>query len=104
MNVTHLCIIIEFEKNLLMSFLCIMKLILLSALAIICLLSSCTSEYEERLLEARKLKAQLSLIEESNFISPKPELIMEISELEAEIHYLAKVSGDEAQFMSDLFE
>lgn len=71
-------------------------------LVLLCTFSSCTSEYEERLEEARVLKLQLSLIEESNFISPNLELMTEIQELEAEIKYLARVSGNEELFLDEL--
>jgi hypothetical protein len=65
-------------------------------------LNSCTSEYEERLEEAKRLKERLSMIEESNFISPNSELIKEMRELEAEIDLLARVSGNEEMFFADL--
>lgn len=79
-----------------------MKLTLVTFALLTLSLSSCTSEYEERLEEAKALKLQLSLIEESNFISPKRELMKEINELEAEIKYLARVSGNEDLFLSEL--
>lgn len=102
MIIKHLCVIILFELNSMLSLLCNMKLMLITFVILLTTLSSCTSEYEERLEEARALKLELSMIEESNFISPKLELMLEISELEAEIQYLAKVSGNEELFLAEL--
>lgn len=80
----------------------IVKLMNIILLSLIVFLGSCTSEYEERLDEARDLKARLSLIEESNFISPNEDLMTEILEIEAEIFLLAKVSGNEELFLAEL--
>lgn len=66
-------------------------------------LSSCTSEYEERLEEAKELRERLSLIEESNFVAPNEELTQEIADLEDQIFFLAKVSGNEELFLDELY-
>lgn len=74
-------------------------------LLFVCLLSSsCTSEYDERLEEAKILRDRLLLVEESNFISPNRKLINEMHQLETEIHYLAKVSGNEEMFLQEIKE
>jgi len=64
---------------------------------------SCTSEYEERLDEAKKLHHKLSLIEESNFISPDDELVNEMNAIEKRIEFLAKVSGNEESFLQEIY-
>ena len=79
-----------------------MKLINIALLLLIVSFSSCTSEYEERLEEAKELKARLSMIEESNFVSPNDELMREMEKLESEIGLLAKVSGNEELFLTEL--
>ena len=79
-----------------------MKLINIALLLLIVSFSSCTSEYEERLEEAKELKARLSMIEESNFVSPNDELMREMEKLESEIGLLAKVSGNEELFLAEL--
>jgi hypothetical protein len=79
-----------------------MRLIGATLLLFTCLLGSCTSEYEERLAEAKILKERFLLVEESNFISPNLELMNEMQKIDSEIHFLAKVSGNAEMFLIDL--
>lgn len=85
-----------------MSLLCNMKILALLLLTFSGLLVSCTSEYEERLEEARKLRERYLMVEESNMISPNDELLREMDKIQMEIGYLAKVSGNEDMFFRDL--
>lgn len=79
-----------------------MKLLLLLALFMSVTLASCKSEYEERLQEARELQEHYLLVEESNMMSPREELIEEMHDIEREIEYLARVSGNEYLFYKEL--
>ncbi len=67
-------------------------------------LISCTSEYEERLQEAKALQKEYLLVEESNMVEPKEELLHELEAIKSEIDYLARVSGNEHMFYKDLGE
>lgn len=80
-----------------------MKLIGIGLLLFFCFLgTSCTSEYEERLEEAKVLRDRLLLVEESNFLSPNAKLITEMHKIENEIQFLAKVSGNEEMFLLEI--
>lgn len=79
-----------------------MKVLSLLLLLLLVLFTSCKSEYEERLEQAKDLKEKILVIEESNFLNPNAELIQEINEMEARIRFLAKVSGNEEVFLSEL--
>lgn len=63
------------------------------------LTSSCSSEYNERLNNAKKLKKELQLIIENTDIEDK--LILS-KELKIQIELQAKISGNEKLFYSDL--
>lgn len=65
-------------------------------------LQSCRSEYEERLEEAREIRDRLTLVENRYYMAPSIELREEIQSLEKEIQTLAKVSGDEEQFLAEI--
>ena len=86
-----------------MSFLCTMKLSLVSLLVILSL-SSCKSEYEERLEQARELKERMSLVEANSSIYDKYNLSNEKELLEDEIQFLAKVSGNEKLFLKEVYQ
>jgi hypothetical protein len=86
-----------------MSFLCGMKLLLVSLLLILLSLSSCKSEYEERLEQARELRARLSLVESTNLMNEKSDLSSEVELLHQEIQFLAKVSGNEKLFLEEVY-
>ena len=79
-----------------------MRLLGTALLLFTCLLGSCTSEYEERLEEAKILRERFLLVEESNFLSPNPELKNEMQKIESEINFLAKLSGNEEMFLIDI--
>ncbi len=86
-----------------MYFLCSMKLTSVSILLVLLSLSSCKSEYEERLEEARELKARMTLVEENLSIYEQYDLPNEIESLQEEIEFLAKVSGNEKLFLQEIF-
>lgn len=65
-------------------------------------LGSCTSEYEERLQEARELQERYLIVEESNMMSPREELADEMRDIQNQIEYLARVSGNEYMFFKEL--
>ena len=94
---------IYFVSTVEMSFLCSMKLIIVSLLATLSL-SSCKSEYEERLEQARELKVRMSLVEENISIYKKYNLFNEKELLEDEIQFLAKVSGNEKLFLKEIYK
>ena len=75
-----------------------MKLITVSLLLRSLLFTSCKSEDEERLEEVKELKEKITMVEASNSLLPKERLINEIENLEDEISFLAKVSGNEKLF------
>lgn len=66
------------------------------------LFASCTSEYDERLIQARELQQRYLLVEETNMFAPDESLLNELQRLENEINYLAKVSGNEQHFIQEL--
>lgn len=75
----------------------------LSLIALLAIgLQSCRSEYEERLEEAREIRDRLTLVENRYYMAPSIELREEIQSLEKEIQTLAKVSGDEEQFLAEI--
>jgi len=80
-----------------------MRLFGAALLLFTCLLAtSCTSEYEERLEEAKVLREKFLIVEESNFLSPPGELSSEMKEIESKIEFLAKVSGNEELFLREI--
>ena len=87
-----------------LSLLCCMRLLSVSLLLLFISFSSCTSEYEERLEEAKIIQSRKILVENSLFNSPSNSLILEIEKLESEISFLAKVSGNKQQFLAELKE
>ena len=94
---------IYFAQSIQMSLLCTMKLSLVSLLVILSL-SSCKSEYEERLEQARELKESLTLVDANNSIYEEYDLRNEKKLLEEEIRFLAKVSGNEKLFLEEVYE
>lgn len=85
-----------------MSLLCYMKFSLVSLLVLLSL-SSCKSEYEERLEEARELKERMALVEANSSIYEEYDLTNEKELLEEEIRFLAKVSGNEKLFLQEIY-
>ncbi|MDG1428075.1 MAG: hypothetical protein P8P87_04250 [Crocinitomicaceae bacterium] len=81
-----------------------LKLITVSLLLLSLLFTSCKSEYEERLEEVKELKEKITMVEASNSLLPKERLINEIENLEDEISFLAKVSGNEKLFLAEVHE
>jgi len=93
-----------FAQAVQMSFLCWMKLILVSLLLVIISLSSCKSEYEQRLEEARVLKKSMALVEANSSIYEEHEFLNKKELIEEEIRFLAKVSGNEKLFLKEIYE
>lgn len=79
-----------------------MKFSLVSLLVLLSL-SSCKSEYEERLEEARELKERMALVEANSSIYEEYDLTNEKELLEEEIRFLAKVSGNEKLFLQEIY-
>ncbi|PHR26458.1 MAG: hypothetical protein COA38_14855 [Fluviicola sp.] len=79
-----------------------MKLFLVSLLVILSL-SSCKSEYEERLEQARALKVRLSLVQSNISMNEQSNLSSEVDLLHEEIQFLAKVSGNEKLFLKEVY-
>ncbi|MDG1331506.1 MAG: hypothetical protein P8P74_04205 [Crocinitomicaceae bacterium] len=79
-----------------------MKLYLVSLLVLLSL-SSCKSEYEERLEEARALKERMALVEANSDIYEQYDLFNEKELIEDEIRFLAKVSGNEKLFLKEIY-
>lgn len=94
-------IIIFFEHSENLSLICNMKSLIL-LISIPLLFGSCTSEYDERLSEAKELHQRYLKIEENNMFSPNADLVKELDKIQSEIDYLAKVSGNEHMFFRDL--
>lgn len=80
-----------------------MKFFTVSLLLLGLLFTSCKSEYEERLEEAKGLKEKITKVEASSSLLPRERLISEIENLEEEINFLAKVSGNEKLFLSEVY-
>ncbi len=102
MIIPEIMIIKGFARSECLSLLCCMKLMTFALLLLLLSFNSCTSEYGECLQEAKKLKQQIAFIEKSNFVSPNENLLYEIEKIEAEIEFLAKVSGNEELFLSEI--
>lgn len=79
-----------------------MKFSLVSLLVLLSL-SSCKSEYEQRLEQARKLKDRVSLVEANISLNKRSNLSNEIELLHEEIQFLAKVSGNEKLFLKEVY-
>ncbi len=67
-------------------------------------ITSCTSEYEERLKQGRTLKKQLVMLHGSDVVSIAGSEEPEVIEIYNEIILLAKVSGNEDLFLKEVFE
>ncbi len=70
-------------------------------LTLLCL-TSCTSEYEERLEEGKNLMNRLKKVEGSSDYLSDHQLKVEISQIKNEINLLAKVSGNEILFLKEI--
>ena len=79
-----------------------MKLIGTALLLFTLILGSCTSEYEERLDDAKVLRQRFLVVEETHFLSPNVELVKEMDKIQSEIQFLAKTSGNEDLFMEEI--
>ncbi|MDX2359719.1 MAG: hypothetical protein QNK23_02855 [Crocinitomicaceae bacterium] len=66
--------------------------------------TSCTSEYEERLEEGLHLKERISVMERSNAMLADEYLMSEIESMRNQIDLLARVSGDEELFLTQVYE
>lgn len=76
-----------------------------SALLLLCLsllgLSSCSSEYNERLLKAKELKMEIVKTMQNRYLIGVA-AAEQIAELQEEINFHAKVSGNEELFKDQL--
>lgn len=81
-----------------------MKYSLISLLLLALLFSACKSEYHERLDEAKELRKKMSMVEASNDLLPRKQLIEELRSMKEEINFLAKVSGNEELFLKEIYE
>jgi hypothetical protein len=66
-------------------------------------MSSCTSEYEERLKEAKSLKVRLTSLESDTRMYSEEASSIEEEEIYNEIHMLARLSGNEQLFLKEVF-
>ena len=66
-------------------------------------MSSCTSEYEERLKEGKSLKARLTSLESNTRLYSEETSSIEEKEIYNEIHMLARLSGNEQLFLKEVF-
>ena len=81
-----------------------MKLTLLLTLIGFCLsMSSCTSEYEERLQQGKSLKARLIGLKSNDLMYSEEASSVEEEEIYNEIHMLARLSGNEQLFLKEVF-
>lgn len=81
-----------------------MKLTLLLTFIAFCLsLTSCTSEYEERLQEGKTLKARLTGLKSNDLMYSGETSSIEEKEIVNEINLLAKLSGNEQLFLKEIF-
>lgn len=92
-----------FAQNIEKLLICSMKLSLVSLLVLLSL-SSCKSEYEQRLEEARELRESMVLVEANSSIYEEYNLDNEKELLDEEIRFLAKVSGNEKLFLKEIYE
>lgn len=66
-------------------------------------LSSCTSEYEERLTQGMVLKDKLVSMQQTAELSGSGQFSQEIEEIQEEITLLAKISGNEELFLQQIY-
>lgn len=67
-------------------------------------LISCESEYEERLAQAQVVRVKIEQIQSMDEHESNEGLQDELEELNDEITFLSKVSGNEEKFLEDLFK
>lgn len=79
-----------------------MKMILLLAILVGFSMTSCKSEYEERMEKAREIKCEM---ERLKIEGQTMGLVLdtELNELESQIEFHAKVSGNQDLFLKELF-
>lgn len=68
------------------------------------MMTSCTSEYEERLEQGKVLKDRLELVKGTSYYLSESQLESEVLEINNEISLLAKVSGNETLFLKEVFQ
>lgn len=79
------------------------RLAFLLLLIVVGLMTSCTSEYEERLSEGLSLKARLAIMEQNQAMMSNEYLSSEILEIRNEINLLARISGHEELFLQQVY-
>ena len=78
--------------------------IVVGLIVIVVILTSCKSEYEERLIEAKNLKLEMELLKNNQQLIFDDRFAEEIEDLKNKINILAKVSGDESLFLREVYE
>lgn len=64
---------------------------------------ACKSEYHIRLEQAKELRKKMIMVEASNNLLPRKQLIDELKSMREEIEFLAKVSGNEELFLKEVY-
>jgi len=96
---------IFFASRTKLSFLCSMKQLAVLLLLVFGYFStSCTSEYEERLEQGLDLKEQISEMETGSSSFNEDHISKEIETIRNEISLLARVSGNEDLFLSQIYK
>lgn len=103
MCIWHLSIIKLFGKRRHLPLLCNVKLVRAIILLLPLILGACSSEYGECMREAHQIKMRIEKMKANASMFSSDELDREIASLHAEIRFLAKVSGNEAIFLSEIF-
>ena len=80
-----------------------MKKVIFIVLGIGFLVTSCQSEYGERMKKAIELKKEYQKVHTSLQRSKNPNLISQLSEIKREIEFHATVSGNEQLFLKEIW-
>lgn len=81
-----------------------MKNIILTLIVSVVVLSSCQSEYSERMQKAKLLKANYTRIEKTYKNRENQRLKYFLHDLKTKIKYQAKASGNESLFLKEIWE
>jgi len=81
-----------------------MKRIVFVALVLVVLITSCQSEYGERMKKALQLKKEYQKVHIHLQNSKNPNLIAQLNEIRKEIRFHAAVSGNEQLFLKEIWD
>jgi len=81
-----------------------MKRIVFVALVLVVLITSCQSEYGERMKKALQLKKEYQKVHIHLQNSKNPNLITQLNEIRKEIRFHAAVSGNEQLFLKEIWD